>query len=183
MKKAAWIPTLLGALVVLATACTNKQGETEAPVFITVGLPQQPLVVNVNVPAPVQIATINLASHLKNPSQLDPEGFANVQVSFYTVQYFRQDGGTRVPAPEQFAVAGLLPSGGTLTLTNYAIMAASAVQQSPFDQLLSFNGGFDRETGLNEIHIFYHLTFFGDTVAGQRVQSETATGDLFFQAR
>ncbi len=165
----------------LLGGCTNKQSETEAPVFITVNLPLQPLIINVTSTSPVQIQTINLQSRLKNATQTDPQHFADVQISFYTAKFFRRDGGTRVPPIQQFAAAVLLPSGGAATLNNFPIMSASAIQQSPFDQLLPFNGGIDRETGLNEIHIFYDLTFFGQTVSGHRVQSETATGDLFFR--
>lgn len=175
-----WMALLAVALV---PACTNKQGETEAPVFITVTLPLQPLIINVSTPAPVQIQTITLQSRLKSATQTDPQHFADVQISFYTAKFFRRDGGTRLPIPQEFAAAVLVPSGGAATLNNFPIMAASALLQSPFDQLLPFNGGIDRETGLNEIHLFYELTFFGQTVSGARVQSETATGDLFFQAR
>jgi len=178
-KTLTWIA--LASVLTLAVACTNKQGETEAPVFITLNLPNQPLVMNVNNPVPLQVQTIELNSHLKNPSASDPQHFADVQVSFYTVDFFRQDGGTLVPPKQTFAAAGLLPSGGTLTLTGFPILTGAAVQQSPFDQLLAFNGGIDRETGLNEIHMFYHLIFFGDTVSGHRVQSETATGDFIAQ--
>jgi hypothetical protein len=177
MKKTSIAIALLAIAAV--PACTNKQAETEAPVFITVGLPAQPLIISASTGAPVQIATINLLSHLKNTNATDPQHFADVEVTFYRADYFRRDGGTRVPAAQEFAAAALLPSGGTLTLSNYPIMSGSALQLSPFDQLLAFNGGVDRETGLTEIHIFYNLTFFGNTVSGQRVQSETAVGDFF----
>ena len=48
----------------------------------------------------------------------------------------------------------------------------------PFDQLLPFNGGIDRETGETEIDTTFDITFFGTTVSGHRVQSETASGIL-----
>jgi hypothetical protein len=97
MKKAAFISILLAAAVALAAGCTNKEGETESPVFITVSLSQQPGFVSVGVVAPVQIATISLSSHLKNATQSDPQGFATVTLESYTVHYRRTDGGTRVP--------------------------------------------------------------------------------------
>ncbi len=180
MKKAAWIPTLLGALAVLATACTNKQGETEAPVFITVNLTVQQGFVNVGVVAPVQIPSIALTSQLKNPSQKDPQGFADTQLESYTVHWHRTDGGTRVPPDATFPVGVLVPSTGSATLANFPVLTASQVQLSPLDQLLPFNGGFDRETGRSEIDMAFDITFFGHTVSGLRVQSETATGPLFF---
>lgn len=165
----------------LAAGCTNREGESESPVFITVDLREQPGFVNVSVAAPVQIGTIILNSHLKGATQTDPQGFAAVTLESYTVRFHRTDGGTRVPPVQRFAAGGLIPSGGSTTLTNFPVLPASAVQQSPFDQLLPFNGGLDRETGRDEIQTSFDITFFGHTVAGQRVQSQTATGILLFR--
>ena len=180
MKKTLSIALALVA-VFAASGCTNPQGEDEAPVFITVSLEEQPLIISVQNPVPVQVPTIELNSELKNPDASDPQGMADTQINQYTVTYFRLDGGTIVPPAQTFAAGILVPSGGTATLENFPIMTASAVQQSPFDQLLPFNGGIDRETGLNEIHLGYRLTFYGTTVSGKRVQSQTAVAELFFQ--
>ncbi len=180
MKKTAWISILLVAALALLPGCTNKEGETEAPVFITVEMTLQPGFVNVGVAAPVQVPTIDLASHFKNPSQSDPQGFANVLCESYTVHFRRTDGGTRVPTDQSFGCGVLIPSGGTATLSNFPILAASQIQLSPFDQLLPFNGGFDRETGKPEIDTAFEITFFGHTVSGHRVKSTTATGPLLF---
>ena len=179
MKKRALIAAAL-VLISASPACTNDEGESEAPVFITVSLELQPGFVDVGVPAPVQIQTIDLESHLKNPSQSDPQGFADTQINSYTVRFRRTDGGTRVPPTQTFGAGILVASGGTATLSNFPILPASAIQQSPFDQLLPFNGGVDRETGRNEIQMTFDITFFGRTASGHRVQSETASGILLF---
>jgi hypothetical protein len=182
MKNRDWIPVAaLAALLLGAPACTNKQGETEAPVFITVDLSLQPGFVNVGVVAPVQIQTINLASRLKDSTASDPQGFANVTIESYTVHIRRTDGGTRVPPDQTFGAGIIIPSNGSGTLSNFPILPASAIQASPFDQLLPFNGGFDRETGKDEIQMTFEITFFGHTVSGQRVKSETAPGILLFR--
>src|SRR6266540_1128798 len=130
--------------------------------------------------AALALAPINLASHFKNPAQSDPQGFADTILESYTVHFRRTDGGTRVPPDQTFGAGGLVPSGGTATLTNFPILAASQIQLSPFDQLLPFNGGFDRETGKPEIDTAFEITFFGHTVSGHRVKSTTATGPLLF---
>ena len=181
MKKTAWITLLLMAAVLFAPACTNKQGETEAPVYITTSLTLQQGFVNVGVIAPVQVPTIVLTSHLKNPQQSDPQGFATTTLESYTVHFRRTDGGTRVPADLSLPVGVTIPSGGSATLSNFPVLPASQVQLSPLDQLLPFNGGFDRETGKAEIDMAVDITFFGHTVAGQRVASETASGPLLFR--
>jgi hypothetical protein len=175
------LTTALAAAVALSAACTNKQGETEAPVFITVSMDQQPGFIDVGAPAPVQIDTITLESHLKNPDASDPQGFADTQINRYTVTFHRTDGGTLVPAVQTFGAGILVPSGATATLNNFPVLAASAIQQSPFDQLLPFNGGIDRETGKDEIDTAFDLIFYGTTASGHRVQSETASGLLLFR--
>ena len=61
-KKAIFALVLLA--VAAASACTNKQGTSESPVFIVVNLALQPGFVNINANLPVQIQTITLTSHL-----------------------------------------------------------------------------------------------------------------------
>jgi hypothetical protein len=179
MKKSLFLSVVAAALLV--GACTNKQGETESPVFITTDIQLQPGFVNVGTVAPIQINTIVLTSHLKNPTATDPQGFANVQIESYTVHFRRTDGGTVVPPDKTFGTGIVVPAGGSGTLSNFPILAAGDIQLSPFDQLLPFNGGIDRETRKDEIQMAFDITFFGHTVSGMRVQSETASGILLFR--
>jgi hypothetical protein len=179
MKKKILVP-LLAAAVLAGPACTNRQAETEAPVYITVDITLQPGFVDVSRPAPVQINTMVLTGHLKNGTQTDPQGFATTIVEGYTVHFRRTDGGTRVPPDQLFGEGGTVPANGSATLSNFPVVPVSAIQASPFDQLLSFNGGIDRETGKTEIQMAFDITFFGHTVAGQRVLSQSATGILLF---
>jgi hypothetical protein len=181
MKTRLLFTIVVAAAVALAAGCTNKQGESESPVFITVNIEFQPGFIDVSSTAPVQINTITLESHLKNPTASDPQSFADTQINQYTVHFRRTDGGTLVPPDQTFAAGILVPSGGNATLTNFPVLAASAMQQSPFDQLLPFNGGIDRETGKDEIDTAFDLTFFGLTASGHRVQSDTASGILLFR--
>lgn len=176
MKRVFFVP--VGVALLLVSGCTNKQGQTEAPVFLTVDVSAQPGFINVGVVAPVQIATMVVTSHLKNPQQSDPQHFGDVQLNSYRVHFRRSDGGTLVPADQVFGAGVLVPSGSSGTLSNFPILASSAIQLTPFDQLLPFNGGVDRETGRDEIQLIYDLTFFGQTASGLRVQSDTASGPL-----
>ncbi len=182
MKTKALLAIALLATLGLASACTNKQGETEAPVFITVNMELQPGFIDVSATVPVQIQTITLDSHLKDAAASDPQHFADVQINSYTVAFRRTDGGTMVPPVQTFGAGILVPSSGSSVLNNFPVLAASAIQQSPFDQLLPFNGGIDRETGRAEIDMAFDITFFGSTVSGHRVQSETASGILLFNS-
>ena len=181
MKTKIQLGIVLAGALAFAGGCTNKEGQSEAPVFITVSMDLQPGFINVGAAVPVQIQTIALQSHLKNPTATDPQGFADTQINSYTVSFRRTDGGTLVPPLQTFGAGVLVPSGGTATLNNFPVLAAVAVQQSPFDQLLPFNGGIDRQTGRDEIDTAFDLTFFGSTVSGHRVQSQTASGILLFR--
>lgn len=171
--------TVLAALA-FAAGCSNTQGTTESPVFITVSIDLQPGFINVAVPAPVQINTMTLQSHAKDPTSVDTQGFSDVQINQYTVTFTRTDGGTLVPPPQTFGCGVLVPHDGNSTLTNFPVLYATALQQSPFDQLFPYNGGIDRETGRAEIDMKFNITFYGTTVSGKRVQSDTASGILTF---
>ena len=149
--------------------------------FITTDIQLQPGFVNVGAVAPIQIQTMVLTSHLKNPGATDPQGFATTIVTSYTVHFRRTDGGTVVPPDKTFGAGITVPTGGNATLSNFPILDASDIQRSPFDQLLPFNGGIDRETRSNEIQMTFEITFFGHTASGMRVQSETASGILLFR--
>ena len=181
MRKTILVGCAALAAITFAGGCTNKQGTTEAPVFLTVNIELQPGFINVAVPAAVQIQTMTLASHKKDPTSVDTAGFSDVQVNQYTVTYTRTDGGTVVPPMQTFGCGVLLPHDGTATLSNFPVMYASQIQEAPFDQLLPFNGGIDRETGRQEIDLSFNVTFFGTTASGFRVASETASGPLVFQ--
>ena len=181
MNKKAIFSLLLAVAVAAGSSCTNKQGTSESPVFILVNLTLQPGFVNIKDNAPVQIPTITLTSNFKSPKAADPQGFATVTLSSYTVRFRRTDGGTRVPPDKTFGCGVTVDAGSTATLSNFPILAASDTQLSPFDQLLPFNGGIDRETNRTEIQMVFDITFFGSTASGERVQSETASGILLFQ--
>lgn len=181
MKNKVLLAVALATTLALASGCTNQQGETEAPVFITVNIEFQPGFVNVATVAPVQIDTITLRSELKDPDAIDTRGFADTQINSYRVTYTRTDGGTVVPPAQVFGAGIVVPVRGTATLENFPVLYAPAVQQAPFDQLLPFNGGIDRETGRDEIDTSFNLTFYGQTVSGHRVESQTASGILIFR--
>ena len=180
MKRRLLIPATLLAIA-FGPACTNKQGETEQPVILTVDLTEQAGLTDVNPPRTLTIPTMTITSTLKSSTATNPVGLADVELSYYVVHYHRNDGGTRLPADQTFAVGEHLATPGTVTLAGFPILSQTAMQGAPFNSLFPANGGIDPETGKAEIDLFYDVTFFGQTVAGQRVQSETATAYRVFQ--
>lgn len=179
MKRRILIPAALLAIA-LAPACTNKQSETAQPVTVTVTIVDLPTPVNINGRTdPITIGSVNVNSKLKDPAASNPQGFADVQLTYYMVHYHRSDGGTRLPADQTFTVGQLLATPGSLGLAALPILSQAGLQGSPFSQFI-LNGGIDPETGSNQMVLFYDITFFGTTVAGTRVQSETVTATKIF---
>ena len=177
---------VLAAALPWAAGCTNRQGETESPVFLTTNLvtgTPQALIFNITPDVPLQLSTMVVTSHPKNTGITDPNGFQTVELQSYVVHFSRLDGGTVVPSDETFAVGGTIPLGGAITLNNFPVMTAAASQQAPFDQLFPFNGGVDKQTGLTSIHLVLTVTFFGETAAGTRVKSDPASLDIFVVAQ
>lgn len=180
---------VIAAAIPFAAGCTNKQGETESPVYMTANLVSgtQALTFNIAPGAGFQLTSVTLQSFGKSPSVTDPQGFQTIELSSYQVKYSRLDGGTTLPNPSTatFAVTGTIPLAGTLNIQGLPVITPAASQQSPFDQLLPFNGGIDQQTGQPTINLGLTVTFFGETVAGTRVQSDPATVPVlvFFSAQ
>src|SRR5215475_12093646 len=133
MRKNLLFAMMALAALAFAAGCSNTQGTTESPVFITVDIDFQPGFVNVAEVAPVQIDTMTLQSHTKDPTSIDTQGFSDVQVNQYTVTFRRTDGGTMVPPPQTFGCGVLVPHDGNASLDNFPVLYASALQGAPFD--------------------------------------------------
>jgi hypothetical protein len=181
MKKTTSSVLALGALLLaLLPGCsTNTQGDDAAPVFLTGEFTELLLEKLLVEGTPVQFKTTTLRCRLKTPG-VGSVQFLDVQIDSYVVRWTRLDGGTKASASETFGGNVIVPVGGTSTLNNYQYMTADALLRSPLDQLYPFNGGIDRETGRNEIDTSFSITFYGITVSGKRVQSDTASGILLF---
>jgi hypothetical protein len=166
MKKT-FAPLLaLALLTALVPACsTNVQGDDASPVYLSVDIPDQGPK-NVNDGTIYTIQTVNVRNIVKVPSN-GASNFLDVHLDDYTVTWRRTDGGTVVPAPETWAAGQIITAGGSITLSAYPYMSATALQRPPFDSLFPFNGGLDRETGKPEITMAGIVTFHGHTLSGQ----------------
>ncbi len=89
-----------------------------------------------------------LASHLKDPTATDPQGFADVTIDSYTVAYRRTDGGTIVPPVQTFGGGIVVPSGGTATLIELpGPVRRDALRVRPSTSCCRSTAAIDRETG------------------------------------
>jgi hypothetical protein len=171
MNKRLLLPLGLAALLLaLVPACTtNTQGDDASPVYLSVEFKERPLKWNVASGATLQVKTVEILSHLKDPKGVASD-FLDTRIESYLVEWKRLDGGTISPKTEVFAGNFVVPAGGQSTLTDYPFMMAGTTALAPLDQLFPYNGGIDRETGSTEIHCAATVTFRGHTLSGQRVE-------------
>ena len=96
-----------------------------------------------------------------------------IKVDRYQVSYVRVDGGHLVPAPFVRSTSVVLAAGASGTPSTFVVFDPNALNQAPFAALLPQNGGVDPETGKPIITMDVILTFFGQTLAGERVSGNT----------
>ena len=153
MKKAAWITLLLTAAVLFAPGCIRTSRERqEAPVFITNSLTLQQGFVNVGVIRTRADPDHHPDEHAEEPLAIRTRrAAATVTLEGYTVHF---DGPTAVTSsPRGLESAGRRHHSvrRRLDAVKFPGPTGSQSNSRPLDQLLPFNGGFDRETGKAEI--------------------------------
>lgn len=123
----------------------------------------------------LQVGEIQVTSVIKNPT-ITGSNLMNVEIESYEVTYTRGDTGTKVPPIFVRGLFGVVPAGGVFTVENLPVLAPEQFDLPPLSDLLFANGGFDKETGSNEIVLNFHIRFFGRTLSGDAV--ETAPGSF-----
>ncbi|PYQ62875.1 MAG: hypothetical protein DMF58_00500 [Acidobacteria bacterium] len=125
------------------------------------------------------IGTVLLTSIVVQPPLLNPNpnvslaDLNQIKIDRYQVSYVRVDGGHLVPAPFVRSTSTVIAAGGSSTGTTFVVFDPNALNQAPFAALLPQNGGIDPETGKPIITMDVVLTFFGQTLAGERVSGNT----------
>lgn len=173
---------LLAAVVLVATSCRSRTDKTAGPVVLTFGnITGIPTVVSVGssvAAGGVSIGTFTLVSVVKDPSATTTPAIEDVEVSSYQVIYKRKDTGTRVPPPLIAAFTIEVPVNSTGIITNLPILRSDQLLSPPLSDLSAF--GHDTETGTTVIVLDAQITFFGQTLSGDKVQSGTADFTLEF---
>lgn len=122
----------------------------------------------------LQVGEIQVSSVIKN-QDIVGSALMNVEIQSYEVSYTRGDTGTVVPPIFVRGLFGVVPAGGTFTVENLPVMAPEQFNVPPISDLFFINGGFDKETGSNQIVLNFHLRFFGRTLSGDAVVSAPAS--------
>ncbi len=184
VKKLRKAVTLLVLVAILpaAASCRSRTDKTSGPVVLTfgniTGIPVSPISVSASVGAGVFIGTFTLQSVVKDPNASSLTQLENVEITSYQVVYRRRDSGTRVPPTLIGGEALEVPVDSTGVIDNLPILRQDQLLSAPLGDLI--NPGHDTETGTAVIVLDAQVTFFGQTVSGDKVQSPAANFTLEF---
>lgn len=179
MKRALCLLTL--ALMILPFAgCNQRTDKDEGTVILSLtdfdGLPIR---VSVNSQDLVQVDELTLTNIPKNPNGVTSD-LQDIELRSYEVTYTRADTGTRVPPTRVGGVFGNVPVNGEDQIDNLDVMGLDQLRNPPLSDLLFENGGFDKETGSQVIQVNFHIRFFGRTLAGDNIASNTGSFTVEF---
>jgi len=123
------------------------------------------------------IGTVHLTSVVVQPpttnTNVSGADLNQIKIDRYQVSYVRVDGGHLVPAPFVRSTSTVIAANSSSEGTTFVVFDPNALNQAPFAALLPQNGGVDPETGKPIITMDVILTFFGQTLAGERVAGNT----------
>lgn len=153
----------------LMAGCTgsNHSADTDAPVYLTVDITKFAPDVPVNSLGDVVVESMTFKSHAKGTKPLSQQD--DVVLDEWVVTFRRTDGGTATSPEWRNYDTVYVANGGTTSLDKYRIMPVEYLSQPPLNQLFPENGGFDKETGKNNIRQELTVSVYGKTIAGRKV--------------
>jgi hypothetical protein len=173
---------VLSAVLLVGGSCRSRTDRTAGPVILTfgtiTGIPTLVSVSAADAVGGVSIGTFTLQSIVKDPTSVSSSGLEDLEVTSYQVIYKRKDTGTRVPPPLVAALTLEVPVNSSGSINNLPIVRTDQLLSVPLSDLAKF--GQDTETGTQVIVVDAQITFFGQTLSGDKVQSGTAAFTLEF---
>ncbi|HUJ15758.1 MAG TPA: hypothetical protein VL284_18360 [Thermoanaerobaculia bacterium] len=171
------------AVLLLAAAACSDANKQESPVRLVVSNTQNLHLIDLagdpsgSTKCQGTIGTVLFSSVVVEPATTNTNvsgaDLNQMVIDRYQVSYQRLDGGTLVPSPFVRSTGVSIASGGTAQGTTFTVFDPNAINQAPFAALLPQNGGVDPQTGKPVITMDVIMTFFGQTLAGERVSGTT----------
>ncbi|HPC82681.1 MAG TPA: hypothetical protein P5234_05245 [Thermoanaerobaculaceae bacterium] len=161
---------LCSVVIGMLVGCSggNDSADTEANILLSVDIPEGVADVPVNLGADVAIPNFTIKSQPKTPG-IALSQQSDAILNEWVVTFTRTDGGTVASRMWRNFYTVYVPAGGSASLTNYRVMPVEYLSEPPLNQLWPENGGFDKETGKDNIRQKLRVDIYGKTVAGQRV--------------
>ncbi len=165
----------LVALALLLVSCRSRTDRSEGTVILSVtGFDQLPATVSTT-GGPFQIGNVTLRNFPKDPGATTSD-LQSIELRSYEVRFTRRDTGTRTPPLLVEPVFGLVPVGGVDTLQGVVFLRADQIQNLPLNDLRL--RGVDSETGSAVVVLTVSMRFFGRTLSGDDIVSETASFNI-----
>lgn len=164
--------TLALALVTWSCGGSSTLDNSEAAVFLTIDIEEYFPDVDVCLqPTDMVIASMVIQSEPKSPDA-SIGAQQDVNLSRWVIRPYRTDSGTTASPEWTYDTAVYVPAGGSSQLENYRVYPLEFLSEIPLAYLLPENGGFDPETGNDNIRQSFELQIFGQTVSGKSVSTE-----------
>lgn len=171
MTRKVTTPFLVFLLVAALAGCRSETDRSEGTVLLSVtDFDELPARVSVAT-GPFSIGQIEVRNIPKDPTGSTSD-LMSVEMRSYEVVFVRRDTGQRVPPALAQSVFGLIAVGSTTTFDNLPLLTADQLQNPPLSDLARF--GRDTETGSAIIVLDARLRFFGRTLSGDDIVSNTA---------
>lgn len=100
----------------------------------------------------------------------------DVIIEGYEIRFTRGDFGSATPPTLTEPVGGLVPVGGTMTQTGLMLLRQDQFEYGPIRDLRI--SGRDPETNSTVVRLIWHLKFFGKTISGERIETNTISFNL-----
>lgn len=161
---------LCSLVVGMLVGCSggNHSADDEANILLSTDIPQGIADVAVNQSGDVAIPSLTIKSQAKAPGTVLSQQ-SDAILNEWVVTFTRTDGGTVTSPMWRNNYSVYVPAGGNASLSNYRVMPVEFLSQPPLNQLWPQNGGFDKETGKDNIRQKIRVDIYGKTVAGQKV--------------
>jgi hypothetical protein len=162
-------------LCAVLLGCNQRTDRDEGSVILTLSsFDGLPIRVSVNSGDLVQVEELTLSNVPKDPNGIT-SNLQDIELQTYEVTFTRADTGTRIPPARINGIFGNVPVNGEDTIENLDILGIDQLANPPLSDLLFQNGGFDSETGSAVIQLNVHLRFFGRTLSGDSISSNTVS--------
>jgi hypothetical protein len=162
----------LTALAVLGCSARTDKADGGGVVLSVASFGTLPLAMSVSQSYPyLQIDSIVVQSIVANTGQ-GTSDLMKVEIQGYEVTYERLDVGTRLPPRLVERIFGTVDPGGTFTLIDGAVIGIDQFNNQPLKDFLDF--GKDTETNSAVIRLKLGIRFFGKTISGDSVETQTA---------
>ncbi len=175
---------LLLCLPLLVAGCSDAGKVDSGGVSLVItnfsGLPSQVGVEESAAAGLVTIDSLTLSSIVQNPN-LGTTDLQTIELSSYEVVYTRADTGNAVPTPLVEKLISSISPSGTIVFNNLPILRSEQLRNPPLSDLLFVNGGFDQETGSDVVRLNLRLRFFGRTLGGRDVATDSQSFTVEFR--